>query len=348
MTRPSLALLAVALPLQAQSVDHRTLSSPAAIYNIAGTIHVVRGTGNEITVDVARSGRDADKLDIATGAIGDRQTLRVLYPADRIVFPRPHTDSYLWREELEVNDDGTWGGNHHWRGRRVTIVGGGDGLEAHADVTVHLPPGARLALYLAAGDASVSGTQGDLLADVDEASITIDHTVGALDLDTGSGDLIVRDVQGDMKLDAGSGDVTLSNIHGERLDVDAGSGDIKATSVTYARAKLDCGSGRLDLAGATLSDVDLDAGSGDVDIGFVGPAQRVRIDAGSGDVTLHIPKTFGADVDIDAGSGDVRSDFALERHRDDDDSHYSGRIGSGGGTISIDGGSGSIALLKQP
>src|SRR5581483_1030051 len=348
MIRPSLAVLALALPLHAQSVDHRTLSSPAAIYNIAGTIHVVRGTGSDITIDVARAGRDADKLSIATGPIGDRETLRVIYPADRIVFRRPNTESSHWRTEMEINDDGTWGGNHRWHGRRVTIVGSGDGLEARAEVTVHMPPGARLAIYLGAGDASVSGTQGDILADVDEASVSIDHTVGALDLDTGSGDLIVRDAQGDMRLDDGSGDVTLSNIRGERLDVDAGSGDIKATSVTYPHARLDLGSGKMDLSGATLGDVSLDAGSGDVDVAFVGPANRVRIDAGSGDVTLHIPKTFGADVDIDAGSGDVHSDFALERHRDDDDSHYSGRIGFGGGTISIDGGSGSIALLKQP
>lgn len=347
MIKPSLALLAVALPLQAQSVDHRSLSSPAAIYNIAGSIHVVRGTGNEITIDVVRGGRDADKLSVASGLVGDRQTFRVLFPSDRIVFPWAKDHGH-WRNEMEVNDDGTWGGNHYSHGRRVTIVPSGDGLEARADLTVHMPPGARLALYLGAGDASASGTDGDILADIDEASITIDHTHGALDLDTGSGDVIVRDAQGDMTLDAGSGDVTLTNIRGERLDVDAGSGDIKATSVAYPRAKLDLGSGKMDLGGFTVDDLSLDAGSGDVDVAFTGPARRVKIDAGSGDVTLHIPRNFGADVDIDAGSGDVRSDFALERHRDDDESHYRGRIGSGGGQISIDGGSGSIALVKTP
>ena len=348
MIKPSLAILAVALPLQAQSVDHRSLPSPAAIYNIAGSIHVVRGTGSDITVDIARAGRDADKLSVATGLVGDQQTLRVIYPSDRIVFPRPNEHSSRWRTEMEVNDDGTWDGNRRWHGRRVYIVGSGDGLEAHADLTVHVPPGARLALYLAAGNASVSGTDGDLFADVDEASITIDHTHGELNLDTGSGDLVVRDAEGSMNLDAGSGEVTLSNIKGERLDVDAGSGDIQATTVAFERVKLDLGSGETKLYQATLADLSLDAGSGDVDVAFVGPARRVTIDAGSGDVTLHIPKTFGADVDIDAGSGDVRSDFPLERHRDDDDSHYSGRIGAGGGQIKIDGGSGQIALVKQP
>src|SRR5579872_4762032 len=125
---------------------------------------------------MSRAGRDADKLSIATGPIGDRQTLRVIYPTDRIVFPRPNKESSRWRNEMEINDDGTWGGNHRWRGRHVTIVGSGDGLEARAEVTVHMPPGARLAIFLAAGDASVSGTQGDIQADVDEASVSIDHT----------------------------------------------------------------------------------------------------------------------------------------------------------------------------
>jgi hypothetical protein len=347
MKKPSLALLCVALPLRAQSVDHRALPSPAAIYDIAGTIHVVRGTGSDITIDVARGGRDADKLSIATGLVSDRQTLRVIFPSDRIVYPMTKERGH-WRQEIDVNDDGTWGGNRHWHGRRVTIVPSGDGLQARADLTVHMPPGARLALYLGVGDASVSGTDGDILADIDQASITIDHTHGALMLDTGSGDLIVRDAQGDMTLDAGSGDVTLTNVRGERLDVDAGSGDLQATSVAYARAKLDLGSGQTHVSAVTVEDLSLDAGSGDVDVAFVGTAQRVKIDAGSGDVTLHFPKSFGADVDIDAGSGGVRSDFALDRRRDEDDTHYSGRIGAGGGRISIDSGSGTIALVRQP
>ena len=337
--------LAAALPLHAQSAS---LASPAAIYNIAGSIHVVRGTGKDITIDVARAGRDADKLSIATGLVGDRQTLRVLFPSDRIVFPWAKDRGSDWRNEMYINEDGTWSDNHHWRGRRVTIVPSGAGLEARADLTVHMPPGARLAIYLGAGEASASGTEGDILADIDEASITIDHTHGALNLDTGSGDVVVHDAQGDMSLDAGSGDVTLTNVNGERLDVDAGSGDINATALAFPRTKLDLGSGKTTVASLTCDDLSLDAGSGDVDVAFVGPSRRVSIDAGSGDVTLHIPKTFGADVEIDAGSGDVRSDFALEHRRDDDDSRYSGRIGDGAGRIRIDGGSGSIALVKQP
>ena len=197
MIKHSLALLVVALPLHAQSVDHRTLSSPAAIYNIAGTIHVVRGTGSDITIDVTRGGRDADKLSIATGLVGDRQTFRVLYPSDRIVYPRP-------KEHAAAAGAPSSRSMTTARGTATTI-GAGAASPSSGTATgwkrMRISPctclrGARLALYLAAGDASVSRcTDGDLLADVDEASITIDHTHGALDLDTGSGDLIVRDAQ---------------------------------------------------------------------------------------------------------------------------------------------------------
>ena len=346
MIRHSVALLTVALPLGAQNVEHRTLPSPAAVYDLAGTIRVVPATGGDITIDIARGGPDAEKLSIAAGEIGDRQALRVMFPGDRIVYPQSHM-GYHSSTELEVADDGTWDNNRHLAGRHVRIVQHGDGLQAYADLTVHMPPNARLSVYLGAGNASVANIDGDIMADVAAASITTEHTHGALNLDTGSGDLTVRDARGDINLDAGSGDVTMTGIHGDRLDVDAGSGTIQASAVVYARAKLDLGSGKITLANISVDDLSVDAGSGDVDVAFAGPARRVSVDGGSGDLTLRLPKSFAADIDIDAGSGGVRSDFVLTRRHGEDETRYSGRIGAGGGYVSIDGGSGTIALLKQ-
>lgn len=346
MIKYTLALLTIALPLGAQSVEHRTLPSPAAVYNVAGTIRVVPATGGDITVDIARGGRDADRLTIAVGQIGDRQALRVLFPGDRIVYPQPNQDSHS-RIDLEVADDGTWDNNRHLAGRHVRIVQSGPGLEAYAELTVHMPPNTRLAIYLGAGSASVANIDGDIMADVAAASLSTEHTRGALTLDTGSGDLTVRDAQGNISLDAGSGDVKMDGIRGDRLEVDAGSGDIGASAVAYARVKLDLGSGTTTLSGVAVDDLSLDAGSGDVDVSFASQARRVSVDGGSGGLTLRLPKSFGADVDIDAGTGGVRSDYALNR-RQDDESHYSGRIGEGGGHLSIDSGSGTIALVKEP
>ncbi len=346
MIKYTLALLAIALPLRAQSIEHRTLASPAAVYDIAGTIRVVPATGGDITVDIARGGRDADRLTIAAGQIGDRQALRVLFPGDRIVYPQPNQEARSFTD-LEVADDGTWDNNRHLAGRRVRIAQSGPGLDAHAELTVHMPPNTRLGIYLGAGSASVANIDGDIMVDVAAASVTTEHTRGALTLDTGSGDLSVRDAQGDISLDAGSGDVKMNGIRGDRLEVDAGSGDFGASAVAYARAKLDLGSGTTTLSGVAVEDLSLDAGSGDVDVSFASQARRVSVDGGSGDLTLRLPKSFAADVDIDAGSGGVRSDFALSR-RQDDESHYSGRIGQGGGRLSIDSGSGTVALVKQP
>jgi lia operon protein LiaG len=346
MTKRSLAflLLGAPLPLGAQTVEHRTLPSTAAVYDIAGTVHVVAGTGTDIVVDITRLGPDADRLSIATGQVGDRRALRVLFPSDRIVYPPmpPHTST-----EVDVTDDGTWDDNSHRDTHRVRVVSSGQGLRAYADLTVHMPPGGRLSVYVSAGGATASGTDGDLAVDLGQASLTTEHTTGALTLDAGSGDIVVRDAHGDIMLDGGSGDITLNGIHGDRLDVDGGSGDLHATSVAYGRGKLDLGSGATTIAGVAIDDLSLDSGSGDVDLTFVGPSRRVSIDAGSGDVTLHLPKSFAADVEIDAGSGNVRSDFPLVR-RQDDETHYNGRIGSGAGQLSIDSGSGTIALLREP
>ncbi len=335
---------AVALPacLTAQT-EHRTLSSPADVYDIAGTIRVVAGTGSDIVVDVDRAGADAGRLSIATGVLHDRQTLRVLYPTDRVMYRGMDRGSMT----LDVAEDGTWGGNWHTHGRRVRVSSNG-GLDAHADLTIHLPTGARLSLYLAIGSASVANVDGDVVADLGAASFTATHTRGALSIDAGSGPTQISDARGELSIDGGSGDVTLTNVGGERLEIDAGSGALRATTVAYRRAKLDLASGMTRISGLAVDEMSLDAGSGDVDLAFAKGIQRVKVDAGSGDVTLRLPASFAAAVDIDAGSGAVKSDWRLDRGRDDD-SHFTGRIGSGGGgKMSIDSGSGTISLLHEP
>jgi lia operon protein LiaG len=338
------AILAALLPaaVAGQPVEHRTLPSPAAVYDLVGTIRVVPGSGSDITVDIERAGPDASRLSIATGRIHDRETLRVIYPGDRIVYAPigEHT-----RTEMEVDDDGTWGGNWHLAGRRVWIASSGDGLDAHADLTIHLPAGGRVAVSLGAGAATMSNVNGDVVADLSAASLTADHMHGALTLDTGSGAVRISDATGDLTLDAGSGEVVLTNVTGSRLDLDAGSGAVRASRVAYRRVKADFGSGRGTISGLTVEELFLDTGSGDVDVAFAGAARHVAIDAGSGDVTLRLPPAFGADVEIDAGSGGIKSDFELAR--DGDESHYHGRIGAGGGALTIDSGSGTIALVRQ-
>ncbi len=68
--------------------EHRNLSGErVAIYNLAGRVRVQAATGSQVTVDITRGGRDASKLKLETGEVRGWNSLRVVYPSDRIVYP---------------------------------------------------------------------------------------------------------------------------------------------------------------------------------------------------------------------------------------------------------------------
>ena len=122
-------------------------------------------------VEVTRGGPDAGKLQIATGPLRGRETLRVIYPDGEIVYRELGRGA---NTTLRVLDDGTFndredrGREGHWsdEGRRVRIAGSGGGLDAHADVRIAIPAGKRVEVYLAVGQAFASNVDGDLRVDV--------------------------------------------------------------------------------------------------------------------------------------------------------------------------------------
>ena len=77
--------LTASMPLVAQ--ESYTLGGPeVAIYNLAGRAEIVRGSGSEVRVTLVRGGRDADELQVESGRVEGRETLRVLYPDDNIIY----------------------------------------------------------------------------------------------------------------------------------------------------------------------------------------------------------------------------------------------------------------------
>ena len=84
----ALALCAITT-LGAQAAETVTLrGTDVAIYNLAGVVRVERGTGRDVTVEVRRGGTDGAKLKLETGELRGHQTLRVMYDADRVVYPK--------------------------------------------------------------------------------------------------------------------------------------------------------------------------------------------------------------------------------------------------------------------
>jgi hypothetical protein len=343
--------VAVALPSlgRAQSAQSYTLrGQTVAVWNLVGSIAVEGGSG-DVEVEVTRRGADAGRLRVETGRLGSRETLRVIYPDNRIVFRGSDRRGRWFGDDdgtVYVSDDGTFGDGSSSRAGRVEIRESGAGLEAHADVKVRLPRGATITVYLAAGEATVRNAEGDITVDVHRANITTTGTRGSLFLDTGSGEVSVTDAEGEVSLDSGSGSATLTRVRGSEVSIDAGSGEVEMSDVDVRTLRLDGGSGRARLRGIRAPDISLDVGSGSVDVVLAADVDRLTVDAGSGGVTIGVPESLGATVTAETGSGGIDFDFPMTVTRRSR-GFLTGQIGDGRGRIEIDSGSGGIRFRRS-
>lgn len=339
-----LGCLPLARPLRAQTERHRISGDRVAIYNLAGKVRVESGGGSDVIVEVTRGGRDGDQLRVEQGTLRGRETLRIVYPSDHIVYPMLDRGD---RSTIRVRDDGTWGNDSgdSDRGSRVQISGSGSGLEAYADIIVRVPRGQQIVIHDAVGEAHITSVDADLTLDVASASVTAERTRGHLKLDTGSGSVTVSDAQGDLDLDTGSGGVTIRGVRGQSLHMDTGSGSIQGGDIDVADLKADVGSGGVRLDRVRATQVAVDAGSGSTELELLSTVDRMKVEAGSGGVTIHLPASQSANLDIETGSGGIDTDFDVQVTRFER-SHMVGRIGDGRGQIRIESGSGSVRLLK--
>jgi lia operon protein LiaG len=338
--------------LSAQQAERYTIPGrEVAVYNLAGEVRVEAGSGS-VTAELTRGGADAAKLKIAQGEIDDRQTLRVIYPADRIHYAQMSEGSST---QLRVRENGTFNdhddrddddGDRRERGKHITITSQGGGLDAHADLRVTVPEGKQVAIYLAVGKVSITNVGGELSVDASSAPVTTSQTRGELNIDVGSGAVQVTDSKGELTVDTGSGSVSLSGVSGETLSVETGSGDVHASDIRSNELSVETGSGDIEVTKLVAPQVKLNTGSGAVVADLQGELWNVNVETGSGDVSLKLPPTVGANVDIESSSGDIETDFSVlvTRHARD---HLTGTIGDGRGKIAIETGSGGIKLLKN-
>jgi DUF4097 and DUF4098 domain-containing protein YvlB len=343
----TVSLLFIPTFLSAQQVERYSLTSDdVAIYNLAGEVRLEPGSGPDVVAEVTRGGADAGKLKLLKGELDGRETLRLVYPGDRVQYGQPTDGSST---QLRVRDNGTFGGDDDGEsrkeGRRVTVASRGGGLDAHADLRITVPAGKTVALFLAVGKVAVTNVNGDLAIDATSAPVTASGTRGELSIDVGSGAVQVTQARGDLSIDTGSGSVGVSDVRGKSVSIDTGSGEVTATDVRSSELSIETGSGNIQVTALTAPQVKLQTGSGSVTADLSGELWEVAVQTGSGDVTLKVPPTLSAEVDIETSSGDIETDFPVlvTRHARD---HMTGTIGDGQGKIDIETGSGGIKLVK--
>lgn len=340
-------VLAGAPGLTAQSGTYPIHGDDIAIYNLAGILRVEpapAGGGNDVVVVVQTGGSDAGRLKVATGVVAGHDGLRVIYPADVVVYPAMGSHS---NTTMDVNDDGTFGERDMEDGHRVRLRGDGSGLEAWADLTVRVPAGKTVALHLGVGKASVTNVDGQIRVALASSDVSATGAKGTLGIATGSGDIHVTNAAADLKLETGSGDITLSGVTDGGIKVETGSGDVDGDHITTGHLDLNSGSGSITISGVKAPEIGLETGSGDVDIGLLDGIQTLRGTTGSGSITLTVPSTLNADVDLDTGSGEIDLGGVEVKVRKLESDHLSGTIGNGGGRIKLEAGSGDINLRKS-
>ncbi len=346
------AVAFVSVPAVAQTSRHVLKGDSVAVYNLVGELRVEAGSGSDVVVEIQRGGADAAKLEVQSGPLRGRETLRIIYPDDVISMPEWGRG---WNTTLRVRDDGTFGEEHgrHDRGgwfrdgHEVRITGRGrGGLEAYADLRVSVPKGKNVALYLGVGKAFVSNVDGAIRVYVASADVAADRTRGSLRVETGSGNVDLRTASGDVTLSSGSGDITVSGVDGTSLSLETGSGNVTLTAAKAPRVHVEAGSGGIEATASSGDDLSFETGSGDVDVALIATFNSVHIETGSGDVTLKVPPTLGAEVDLDTGSGDIDlGGLTLQVRRIEHD-HVTGTLGDGKGRLSVETGSGNVHLQK--
>lgn len=333
----------LAVPALAQTEQRSVKGSTVAIYNLAGRLRAVAGTGDAVIVEITRGGADAAKLRVEAGPIRDRETLRIVYPSDRIVYPNSRS-----RTSINVRGDGTFS-DGSWRESsrdRVDIRGYGPGLEAFADLVVRIPKGQKIELFLAVGHAQITNVEGDVVVDVGAAEVDVAGVKGSLVLGTGSGRVAVRDVTGNLNIDSGSGGLSVDRVTGDVLRIDSGSGGVQGNDITVRQLNADIGSGGLRLFRVKAPNISAQTGSGGITLELLSDIERLDVETGSGGATIRVPATLSAEVDAETGSGGFSSDFDITTRRLSRN-HIEGRIGDGRGRIRIEAGSGSVRLLKN-
>jgi len=335
---PALAGTAVAQ----EGSRHLLTGERVALYNLAGTLTVRGGEVSEVTVEIFRRGADAGDLEIESGMLEGRNTLRVIYPDDRIVYREMGRFSST---TVRVRRDGTFGGG--WgTSRRTTIRGGGSGMEAWADITVTVPAGRDMAFYVGVGEVDASEIAGDLMLDTHSGEVTAAGIRGRLLVDTGSGGVSVTDTEGDLSVDTGSGSVSLTAVRGEEVLVDTGSGRVSGSDVSARRVLVDTGSGGIVLDRLSTEQLRCDTGSGGVEVELLTDVSDLEIDTGSGAVVLYVPAMISAELEVDTGSGSIAIEVPVD-YREKSRSYVLGKIGDGNGRIYIDTGSGGVRIRRK-
>jgi DUF4097 and DUF4098 domain-containing protein YvlB len=171
----------------------------------------------------------------------------------------------------------------------------------------------------------------NVVAKSGDGSIDIEGISGQFDLRSGDGSIRGRRLDGDVLAHTGDGSIRLNELKGA-LRADTGDGSIHAEG-TFTSVRARSGDGSVRISAGPGSD-----STGDWDI-----------NTSDGSVTLALPDGFNAEIDAHTGDGGIHMvDFPVSNVSGEISRHtVRGRLGTGGNTVRVRTGDGSITLKKS-
>lgn len=171
----------------------------------------------------------------------------------------------------------------------------------------------------------------------------------SLEARTGDGGIDARDLQGTIDLNSGDGRIEASNLEGQ-VKAHTGDGSIRIDQVV-GRVAADSGDGSVEISGR-LDELTVRTGDGPVRVeadSGSGMKADWSITTGDGRIALRVPNGFNAAVDASTGDGSVRVEGLPLPPATGDDSERRrvvGQLGSGGATLRLRSGDGSIDVTR--
>jgi DUF4097 and DUF4098 domain-containing protein YvlB len=165
-----------------------------------------------------------------------------------------------------------------------------------------------------------------LTATTGDGSIAVENVTGSVSLRSGDGSIRADRITGDLTARTDDGSVTVGDVNG-RITLETG-----------------------ELAGR-VEDLQVRTGDGAIDVeAGEGSAMKAdwKIATGDGSISLRLPRGFNGQIDAESDDGRVSSDIdGLDSRNEDDRGTLRGRLGSGGHTVSLRSGDGSISVLNR-
>ena len=338
----------VALPLAAEvrtQAFHQafpvTSGTELRLANLAGSVEIMPGQGNQVTVDatIYAEGNNAAETAQLIAAMQHwvhdrdskgREEWALGYPVERyhsFHYPRPGSNesSSFWN----LFDGGF--SSTVYRGEKVRLYSHqrSSAPTLYADLRIAVPAGTTFALRDVVGRVRAGALDGVMAVETGSGDIQLDAFAGRLHLATGSGDIHVGTVRGESAIETGSGDLTVGELVGNGA-VDTGSGDVVIGKVEAGKLNVDTGSGNVTVRNGVAGHLSAETGSGDVHVTHVeveelvadtgsgsvdvasslAKAHRLTIKTGSGDVTIAGGPDASFDISADQGSGDLTVGYA--------------------------------------